>query len=291
MKKLSFFLLIFLLSGVVHAEESLLSFEKALGVYLDKKDPQLEQYLRAFPYEKYQIKKIENGLHFYIDLPNDLIKGELFQGKAWEKITDTLVKRYAKPGSVVLDIGAYVGTHAMFMSKCVGPQGKVYAFEPQPKSFRELFMNMKLNNISNAFLKNMALGKEEGKVELSLIPQGNEGMASCYGGSGVFVEMNTLDSFKLNNISLIKIDVEGMEDEVLAGGMKTIQKNRPVLIVEILGRRGREAVYPRSQAKIQQTIKTLKSWGYRVFRYDDNFDFLAIPQGADLKKADFWPEE
>jgi len=57
-----------------------------------------------------------------------------------------------KLGDIVFDIGAYVGDTALWFSKAVGPQGKVYAFEPEPSNFEKLKANLERNKVTTSFL-------------------------------------------------------------------------------------------------------------------------------------------
>jgi FkbM family methyltransferase len=196
-------------------------------------EAELAAYLEAFPSEQYEVHRVPGLGSFYVDNPNDLIKRHLVTGLVWERDIVRHLQEQIRPGSAVVDVGAHIGTHAMTMSRAVGPPGTVYAFEPQKKIFRELVKNLELNQLTNVTPLRFALGSHSAIIEMDPTDQDNEGRTSV-GAGGDEVELRTLDSFQLQNVSLIKIDVEGFEDQVIAGSQETIRRCRPVLVVEIL---------------------------------------------------------
>lgn len=101
--------------------------------------------------------------------------------------------------------------------------------------------------------------------------------AAYNGGSGQFVELLTIDSLHLKDVSLLKIDVEGMENQVLDGAKETLMANHPVVIIEIMGGNNYGTATPEIRKKINYTIEKLESWGYRVTQVWAH-DWLAIPQ-------------
>lgn len=233
--------------------------------------------------------------------PRDPIKGNLANGLIWEPHVVRSLEEHIRLGTVALDVGAYIGTHAMLMGRLVGPEGRVYAFEPQRKLHRELRRNIDLNELANVNALKYAVGAQNRIVELNppkpvpvviaagekMIPIGTapgEGGVAV-GAGGDQVEMRTLDSFGFQNVSLLKIDVEGFEDEVLAGAERLIRDSRPVILIEILGgvaypgapTLGRiPPAGPEELAIIHATWRTLEAWGYSVRPVLD-YDYIALP--------------
>jgi FkbM family methyltransferase len=177
----------------------------------------------------------------------------------------------------VLDVGAHIGTHTIKLAKAVGPSGRVIAFEPQPKIFRELFMNMKINQLKNVTFYWAGVGATVGQIELSPLVATNEGGTGLDGGTGRFVELLTIDSLHLQNVSLMKIDVEGMEDQALEGAKETIASNRPAIVIEIQGGNNFANAPQEVRQKIMHTLDKLDNMGYRVTQLDIH-DWLAVPK-------------
>jgi len=147
-----------------------------------------------------------------------------------------LFKQLIHPHQVVLDIGANIGAHTLFFSQQVGEQGLVLAFEPQRIVYQTLCANIALNAITNVHCYQAALGEQIGQIKVPILDYNQTGN---YGGlsldhqnNGETVPVMTVDNFNLPACHLMKIDVEGMEETVLKGAIKTIEKYRPILYVE-----------------------------------------------------------
>ena len=129
-----------------------------------------------------------------------------------------------------LDIGAHVGLWTRILLKLFT---EVVAFEPVQEHVDCLVKNLKWPTTSNLTLHQVALGAGSGVVDMA-IKKGNSGMTHVQ-GSGTQVPMTTLDSYRLDNIDLIKIDVEGFERNVVEGARETILRNKPIVICEHKG--------------------------------------------------------
>lgn len=82
-------------------------------------------------------------------------------------------RQIVRPGDVVLDVGANIGGHTLYLAQAVGPHGKVLAFEPQRMLFQTLCANMAINSITNAYCYNQALGEEHGWVNMPDLDHGS----------------------------------------------------------------------------------------------------------------------
>lgn len=153
------------------------------------------------------------------------------------------IKEFSEP--VIFDIGANIGTFTTWMAKAF-PNGKIYSFEPQRQVFQMLSGNAAINNLYNVYTYNIGLGKENTKIEFE---EPNYFEKNDYGtfslvenvikqttNNKIVVQINTLDWFveyyNIPKIHLLKIDVEGMDLDVLIGATKTIKKHFPVLFIE-----------------------------------------------------------
>jgi FkbM family methyltransferase len=170
-----------------------------------------------------------------------------------------LFARYLRPGMLAVDVGANIGALTVPMARLVGDTGAVIAIEPQRLTFQALNGNLALNSIRNTLTFQVALGAEEGTVTVpNLDPDhvNNFGALSLAADhpKGAIVPLTTLDTLLGDACHFVKIDVEGMEREVLAGGVEMIAKCRPVLYVE----------NDRDQHKAG-LIDDLKQFGYRLW--------------------------
>ncbi len=237
---------------------------------------QTVEYVRAFPFDDYKIYYCKQPGYFYIDMIEDILKNKLRHGEAWAPEMSEHIYRYARMGSVVVDVGAHIGTYTLTLSRTVGMEGRVIAIEPQPKMFRELMLNMALNQAGNVDFYLAGVGDRVGEIELMPPVEGSEGARALGGGSGEHAQLITLDSLNLDNVSLIKIDAEWMENAVLDGAKQTIARSRPVILIEIMGGFEFETAPPRVQARIAGTLKKLESLGYTTQRLSSH-DYLALP--------------
>lgn len=249
-----------------------------LAPRLLKDQEEITRYVEDFPVDDYTVYSVDLGtmaVQFYLDQSADVIKNVLKEGKVWESYIIDKIVRYARRGSTVLDIGAHIGSHSLFMSAMVGGNGRVYGFEPQKKLYREYVHNMRLNGVDNVIPLRYAAGDTNAVIEMNPATTGNEGGTSV-GEGGDQAELRTVDSFNFKNVSLIKIDVEYLEDAVLEGARETILREKPVLLVEIQGGYNPETAPPEIMQKKAATVKKIESMGYKVVRFHP-YDYLAIP--------------
>jgi FkbM family methyltransferase len=149
------------------------------------------------------------------------------EGKAFSQLL--------KPGDVVVEAGANIGSHTLHMSKIVGATGSIYAFEPQRPVFQLLCANMALNAVSNVHARQQGMGATPDVMWVTPPPVGayaNFGGIALKAEGRERVDIVTIDSLALERLDLIKIDVEGMEEAVLRGGADTIKRLRPKLYLE-----------------------------------------------------------
>ena len=174
------------------------------------------------------------------ELKQWFFRGQILTGKfnagepEWE-----ILDKYVSKGDWVIDIGANIGHYTVKMSEIVGPGGRVIAIEPVPESFYLLTTITSHCKSKNVTLINAAISDRSSYVAFE-IPKFNTGLKNYYQAhisSVPFKDLNVLcisiDSLQLpNKISLVKIDAEGHEYNVLKGMKKLILKDKPALIVE-----------------------------------------------------------
>lgn len=168
---------------------------------------------------------------------------------------------YLQEGMTVMDIGANVGVYALRFARKVGPNGKVYAFEPVPEIFTRLQENITLNNTSNIIPVPIALSDRSGKAKMSVA----EGLSSLFHHlTNQFVEVRlmTLDEFisehQIDRVDAIKLDVEGAELQVIRGADQTIRHFKPVMMVEI-----NATTLKSSGTTPEELFQTIVNYGYK----------------------------
>jgi FkbM family methyltransferase len=158
-----------------------------------------------------------------------------------EEILSTFLSKL-QPGDVVWDVGASYGTYSLFVGKKFSSL-KVFAYEPEQKIFKLLNKNLHLNGIGNVISMNHALGDIDGPAFLYTSSSANIGTHSMVQRSdypvsekGVSVEIRKGDTIvttgKVNSPTIVKIDVEGAEFNVLKGMKKTLS-NPKLRVVQI----------------------------------------------------------
>ncbi|MFC1632333.1 FkbM family methyltransferase [Candidatus Omnitrophota bacterium] len=175
----------------------------------------------------YPVKAIWNLLFNRISLP---LKSNIaaFETKC---ITKQIVE-----GNVVLDIGARVGYYTLIFSRLVGKEGKVFAFEPDPKNFALLQKNVQAKGCRNVVLIRKAVANKTGQANLYL-SEHHQGDHRIYdssdGRQSIKIESIRLDDFLKgynHRINFIKIDVQGAEAGVIQGMARLLEENKELRI-------------------------------------------------------------
>ena len=262
-------------SGMVN--DNIVAEDATAPSLLDDRE-ETAQYIADFPVDQYSIVPMMGRLvnaRVYLDDINDVIKNVIRQGGVWEASVIDMLIQHVKPTTTVLDVGAHIGSHTLYMSWLAGPAGRVYAFEPQKKIYRELVQNLALNGATNVLPLRFAVGDTNTIIEMDISEVGNEG-STAVGKGGDKAELRTIDSFGFRNVSLIKIDVEHLEDQVIAGARKTILRDKPKLLVEIQGGYDPDTAPAEVREKIRHTVSEIEALGYILVRFG-LYDYLALP--------------
>jgi FkbM family methyltransferase len=161
-------------------------------------------------------------------------------GKSWYgHHTDTcnemrfLKSDLLKPGATVIECGAHHGSHTILLSRWVGNNGKVIVVEPIPENVAILERNIEINQLKNVIVVDKAAGPSGGHI--SMTQNSNGAVSMMPRGKNIQIECIALDmlSQELSLApTLIKIDVEGFEYQVLEG-CKSILSTVPALVIEV----------------------------------------------------------
>ncbi len=185
-----------------------------------------------------QVKACRYGLMIY--QPNDVYIGRSFDlyGE-FSEAEVALFREAIKPGQTVLDVGANIGAHTVAFARLVGPSGRVIAFEPQRTAYYSLCGNAVQNNLDHVICRQEAAGAAPGSIA---VPELDYGRDNNFGGLELSpdatwartysVPLVRIDDLGLSACDFIKIDVEGMERQVLEGAAETLRRFKPLLYVE-----------------------------------------------------------
>ena len=150
-----------------------------------------------------------------------------------------------RPGAVFYDIGANAGFFSLLAAKCVGNEGEVFAFEPDPKNAETVKAQFHINGLRNCHLVEFAVGRELGMASFECARAEGKLVEGRTEGS-IMVRVTTLDAFLEDHRApdVIRMDVEGSELDALQGGMKLFDSARPpVWLIELHGEKQARGVW------------------------------------------------
>lgn len=219
---------------------------------------------------------------FVVPEESDLIGDTLRAYGEWAENEISLLCAMIRPGDTVLDIGACYGTHSRAFSAAVGEMGRVISFEANEQTGKVLQENIALAPLANIEMHRLALDAVSGRiVSMGAAPK-NRGAIHIMASSSFEVEecgsarTATLDEFSLQRADLLKIDVEGHEIRVIAGGTQTLSSCRPVVFCET--------------NSISAGIELYKSWSIDDYYVAGVRSFAANQNNFLKNKEDFFED-
>lgn len=171
----------------------------------------------------------------------------------FKKYQNNITVACLRPGDICLDVGANVGYYTLIMSRAVGPQGQVYAFEPVPSTFA--YLNQILTETKSTNVKTFQMAVSDSIGEAELIYEKDGDLSACVKGQGIYaddpvslgknmkpqckIKTITMDAIvadnNLKHIDFIKTDCQGADLNILQSSINIIEKFRPKIICEALG--------------------------------------------------------
>lgn len=206
-----------------------------------------------------------------------------FYPKTYEADKTIFIQNHCKPGDTVIDIGAHLGIFSFFLASQVGINGKVYSFEPTEKTFSALTQTIKYNKLKEIIdARQVAVSDVSGELEFyiynnSSISNGNSISSHNTVGKTRKTTVNKicLDDLmiteKIEKLTLIKIDAEGAELDILKGGKKLITRFQPFITLE---------VHPFSFDDPQKTMK-------EIYETIINYEYTIIMDNTPLTLEEF----
>lgn len=226
------------------------------------------------------VTQIGNGLR--MKLYGDSLLCEMLYTGSFEAETRGFFEAFLREGDCFLDVGANVGLYTLVAARLIAHAGHVHAFEPCTQTFERLRENVRINRLANVSCHRVALSHENAHAELTLAKGGFDAWNSLgrpYMGEAAgreTVTTVTLDAFAQEHglegrITAIKIDVEGWENQVLAGaGSLLSTPDAPILCIEFT-----EEAAQLSDSSCIALYQRLEGLGYRMYSVG--------PRGADLQ--------
>jgi len=205
---------------------------------------------------------------------DDLANSSICKNEKWEPhIMEFLnvYKTFFKITSIV-DVGANIGYHTLYFSDIVDKNcGIVYAFEPQPQIYKLLVKNINNNDKNNVIIYNLACSdcECESKIAHISLDSQNTNMGDFTLNHNIMsdnfykVKCVRLDDILKDTIDIIKIDVQGWEQNVLNGSQNIISNYKPLLIIEI-----EEYQLNRNGMTSEKLITQIRNFGYYIYYLD-----------------------
>jgi FkbM family methyltransferase len=209
-----------------------------------------------------------------------------------EPITTKLISESVKDGMVVFDLGANIGIFTVLLSKLVGKNGQVYAFEPDPELNEILKQNVENNNLQNVFVYSYAISDQSKKSKFSINHKqdgDNRLNSSTMTQDMVDVETITLDEFcKKNNIlpDFLKMDIQGSEPKAIRGMKNTLRNCSKIKIIS--------EFYPDAIIDVgdspNEFLEMLNKLGFTIKMIDEKSKrIIPIEKEKFLKMKNEWP--
>jgi FkbM family methyltransferase len=155
----------------------------------------------------------------------------------YQPATQRFLRRVCRPGSTAIDLGAHIGLYTVLLSRYVGETGCVVAFEPMPETRSALQRTLALNRCRNVQVRHEAVADASGRR--LFYDTGNEvsnenSLVPLEQATAVLeVPMVSLDGLQLDDVSCLKVDVEGAELDVLEGARELIARWQPVIALDV----------------------------------------------------------
>lgn len=231
------------------------------------------------------------GINFELDL-GELIDRSLYWKGYFEYSTHKRICDILKLDWYVLDIGSNIGAHSLFMAKAVGEKGRVDAFEPAHYAYNKLKKNKNLNNLPQLHLHNLGfsnINQQKLKtsvfcswpIDKSMTTPNTVGMPNVRAFEDE-IQLLKFDDYiirkEVEKIDFMKIDIDGNEMFFLDGGMETIERFCPIIILEAAA-----APLKANGRSLNEYLDTLLSFKYKLY-HEDTLDPLSEKTRQELNE-------
>jgi FkbM family methyltransferase len=242
-----------------------------------------------------RIAKTHRGLKIVVDTASRDIAPHIIREGRWEHWVEAVLRRLLHRGQTVAEVGANLGYHTLVMAEQIGPAGKLYSFEANPRLCRLLRRTIAINGLAALVeLREAAATDEAGAYTLDFNPKMHGGGHLTVGGLGpddqrVAVKGVTLDEelAQVPSLDMLRMDAEGAEVRVLRGAWALIDRSPTLIVVTEWNPR-----FLRAQIAgcVPILLGELAERGFRVWKIEPHtacllpmsFDALAEDQHSDV---------
>jgi FkbM family methyltransferase len=198
----------------------------------------LEERIDKELHERYRRNPVKiarvRGFHICLNPKDEYISSYIGIGKSYELTTSEVFARLVKKGSVVFDVGANVGWFTLLAAKLTGGEGLVVSLEPEPQNFELLSKSVEMNHFDNVRAMQLCASDNDGQVTLYLATPigmpGSHSMVRNFDVGSITAKASRLETIArqlgVEEIQLVKIDVEGAEPQVILGAKPLFESSK-----------------------------------------------------------------
>ena len=271
---------------------------------------QLRRWIWQYFHDRGEAAIVANwhgGTRLRLFLGNDE-SAQIFVGGCIEPNEFAFLDRILRPGMTFVDAGANNGIYTVFAAKRVGSEGTVLAFEPSARELERLKFNLELNGLAVQLFP-VALADENSQARLTISDREHQGQSTL--GDFAYPDIKaeatqTVDVRRLDDvlkestpqrIDVLKIDVEGAELRLLRGAVRTLERYRPYILMEVS-----ERLLSHQGASRESLLDFLRSFQYRIYGFDPvtglpfpaapgvySDNMIGVPEEKPLPEAAAWP--
>jgi FkbM family methyltransferase len=229
-----------------------------------------------------------NGFTMKLDRTDETISRMILAGD-FESFETGIIKNIVKTGFSVLDIGANIGYYSLVCAELVGPEGKVYAFEPTPRTFEILKCNIH-NNGFDAIVAPYQYGvsnvNQKAQLYINDYNKGDNRLYKSADMKSIDIDLVTIDSFlkPSGKIDVIKMDIQGAEALAVKGMSQLLQKDKPIIVMEFWPHR-----IKRLGIEPKEMLQDLVTIGYSFQDIEEHNKKIVSITAEDLLKK--YPDE
>jgi FkbM family methyltransferase len=206
--------------------------------------------------------------------PGNETSESIFVTGLYEPNEFCLLSRILKPGMTFVDMGANIGLYTLYAARRVGANGRVLALEPSRREIAILKSNIELNELTNVTIRQVAVSDQHTEVDLLVAGVRNSGhnTLGAFGYNTPLDHRETVQSRRLDEIvtteglpriHVVKMDIEGAELAALRGAVDTLQRDHPLLLLELSDR-----LLQHQRSCSAEVLSLLAQLGYRMYGFD-----------------------